>query len=370
MRYILDARTATNHFPGIGRYVFNLARAMLPLLQPNETLILFHNPYDSAPWNLATLAHPQSTLIQVPISPFSLKQQWAIPTLLTQLKADLYHSPYYLMPYRLKIPTLLTVYDFIPLRYPQYTSWKARLFFRFAHRWAVQVAQHITTISKATERDLIHFYPFCATKTTTIPLAADTIFQPQPAQATAQLRADLKLPEQYLLYFGSNKPHKNLVRLVEAWAMIQPQPMPLVIAGAWDNHFPEAQQRAHELGLSQTVRFLGRIPESNLPLLYNGAILFIFPSEYEGFGLPVLEAMACGTPVACSNSSSLPEVAGEASLTFNPTNVAEMTETIQRLLTDGTLQAKLRELGLRQATCFSWERTAQETLNLYRMVKR
>jgi len=366
--YVLDARTATNHFPGIGRYVYNLARTMLPLLQPNETLTLFHNLHDPAPWDLATLAHPQSHLIEVPISPFSLKQQWAIPARLTQLKANLYHSPYYLMPYRLNIPTLLTVYDFIPLRYPQYTSWKARLFFRLAHRWAVQVARHITTISQATERDLIHFYPFCATKTTTIPLAADTIFQPQSPELITKLRAKLQLPEQYVLYFGSNKPHKNLVRLVEAWGMIQPQAMPLIIAGAWDNHFPEAQQRAHELGLSETIHFLGRISETDLPTLYSGATFFIFPSEYEGFGLPVLEAMACGVPVACAKTSSLVEVAGEAAMLFEPTQVAEIGETLQQLINNKGLRDTLKQQSLTQAAKFSWSQVATETLKLYRQI--
>jgi alpha-1,3-rhamnosyl/mannosyltransferase len=368
MHYVLDARTATNHFPGIGRYVFNLARAMMPLLQPHETLTLLHNPHDPAPWDLATLTHPQSHLIEVPISPFSLKQQWVIPARLTELKTDLYHSPYYLMPYRLNIPTLLTVYDFIPLRYPQYTSWKARLFFRLAHRWAVQVAHHITTISQATERDLIHFYPFCATKTTTIPLAADTIFQPQPPHEITQLRTKLKLPEQYVLYFGSNKPHKNLIRLVEAWAMIQPQPMPLIIAGAWDSHFPEAKQRVQELGLNQNIQFLGRIPEANLPSLYSGATLFVFPSEYEGFGLPVLEAMACGVPVACAKTSSLVEVAGQAALLFEPTEVTEIATTMKSLITNTALRDRLKAQSLAQAAQFSWLQVATETLKLYRQV--
>ncbi len=364
MRYVLDARTITPHFPGIGRYVFNLAQSMRPWLRPDETLFLLSDPSQQSHWNLTALACEQVQLVEVNCSPFSLRQQWIIPRLLRQLQINLYHCPYYLMPYRPGVPTILTVYDFIPFHYPHYYTVKARLLYRLATALALRTADHLTAISQATRQDLLAHYHYAPEKITAIPLAADPVFHPKVADHT------LNLPEQYALYLGSNKPHKNLLRLIESWAKLQPQAMPLVIAGAWDARYPETRQRVEELGLNQAIRFFGAVAETDLPTLYQRAKLFIFPSEYEGFGLPVLEAMACGTPVACSNSSSLPEVAGEAALMFDPTNVAEMAETLNRLLTNEPLQTKLRELGLRQAACFSWQRTAQETLNLYRTVSR
>jgi alpha-1,3-rhamnosyl/mannosyltransferase len=170
------------------------------------------------------------------------------------------------------------------------------------------------------------------------------------------------------LYLGSNKPHKNLVRLIEAWAAIQAEArdVTLVIAGAWLPQHPEPRQHAKALGINDRVCWLGPLPGTDLPALYTAAEAFIFPSLYEGFGLPVIEALACGTPVACANTSSLPEVAGNAALLFDPTQVDAIVDALQRLLGDANLRADLRHQGLTQAAKFSWSRTAQETLALYR----
>jgi alpha-1,3-rhamnosyl/mannosyltransferase len=204
------------------------------------------------------------------------------------------------------------------------------------------------------------------------------------------LRRRLALPERYALYLGSNKPHKNLPRLIEAWARVRRSEVgtrhthhatrnnskskirnpKLLIAGAWDERYPEAKHLAESLYVTDSVHFLGPIPNADLPILYAGAELFIFPSLYEGFGLPVLEAMACGTPVACSNASSLPEVTGDAALLFDPTDVATMAAAMQQMLGDQTLRRELSEKGRAQAARFSWERTAQEALAAYRVAQR
>jgi alpha-1,3-rhamnosyl/mannosyltransferase len=144
----------------------------------------------------------------------------------------------------------------------------------------------------------------------------------------------------------------------------------LVIAGTWDPRYPESRQRAEALALKEAVHFLGPIVEEDLPTLYSGAVAFVFPSEYEGFGLPVLEAMACGTPVACSNTSSLAEVAGDAALLFDPTDVAAIADALTHLLHEPSLWADLRERGLRRTAQFSWERTARDTLAVYRQTVR
>jgi glycosyltransferase involved in cell wall biosynthesis len=372
LNFVLDARTVTDHFPGIGRYVFNLARAMAPLLEPDEQLILLYDPTRTSPWNLASLADSQTRLVEMPISPFSLRQQWLLPRLLRSLRADLYHSPYYLMPYRPGIPTLLTIYDLIPWRYPRYFSTRTRLVYRYATALALRAAARVTTISDASRRDLLAFYQLLPQSVTTIQLAADPLFRPVAPQDVSSLRFRLGLADDYLLYVGSNKPHKNLIRLVEAWAIVNRKSeivnQKLVIAGVWDARYPQAKIRVEELGLRESIRFLGPVAEADLPALYGGATAFVFPSEYEGFGLPVLEAMACGVPVACANVSSLPEVAGQAALYFDPFDVVEIADTLDRLLCTPDLQAKLRQQSLARAAQFSWERAAHETLQLYRAV--
>ena len=363
--YVLDARTATEHFPGIGRYVMNLAREMASALQRGGQLFLLCHPSSPSRASLEETAGGAIQLLHVPCSCFSLQQQWAIPHILRRVGADLYHSTYYLMPYFPGIPTVLTVYDLIPLLFPQSVSLQARLFFRWATALALRASTHVLAISETTRRDLISVFHVPPQRVTAIPLAADPHFYPQPLPEIQRVRVQYALPERYVLYVGINKPHKNLVRLVEAWAQLQPQPLPLVIAGAWDLRYPEPRQRAQSLGLEQKVIWLGPVPEAALPALYSGATVFVFPSLYEGFGLPVLEAMACGAPVVCSNTSSLLEIGERAVCFFDPTQVEDICTALRQVLADPALRADLRERGLARAAQFSWQTTAQQTLALY-----
>ncbi len=401
-RYLLDVRTATPHFPGIGRYVANLARELPGLLRADEQLILLRERGKGGK------EEQKNGSVEVDATPFSLSQQWQVPKVLKNVSQDTlqqnsgqtrsatsalrpphsafrippsaltYHSPYYLMPYRPGVPTVLTFYDIIPIAYPEYVALRARLLFRLLTRLACHAADHIVSISDAASHDLMHHFGVPASKITTTPLAPDPRFQPQPPAEIERIRQKYNLPEHFFLYFGINKPHKNLVSLVESFDKVTRwqgdkvksadeltlSPCHLVIAGAWDERYPEAKQRAAALG--DAVRFLGRIEDADLPGLYAAATAFIFPSKYEGFGLPVLEAMACGTPVACSNNSSLPEVAGDAALLFNPQNISEISQTMEQLSTNVALRQQLSQRGLAQAQRFTWRRTAEATLDVYR----
>ncbi len=367
MHYVLDARTAIPHFPGIGRYVTNLARSLAPLLSIDERLtILFHPQHP-----LALPSSEKVGLLPVAASPFGLMQQWEVPQLLRLLHADLYHSAYVVMPYAPRVPTVLTVYDLIPLLYPEQSSGRARLLARWANVLALRTARRVLAISEATRTDYIRHLDAKPKKIITVPLAADPTFAPiADPRRLAALAEKYALPETYVLYFGSNKPHKNLARLVEAWHITDRQRQvagcKLVIAGVWDRRYPEAQRRVEALRLHDRVVFLGPVTEADLPALYSRAKLFVFPSLYEGFGLPVLEAMACGTPVVCSEVSSLPEVAGDAALLVNPLNVDALAEAISRVCTDRPLADELRRRGLAQASRFAWEQTAHRTLAIYR----
>ena len=240
MTIVLDARTATDHFPGIGRYVVNLAHA-LKAIAPDLDLTLLCDPNARS----ARLTLPNLPVTHLPLSPFSLQQQWRVPRRLRSLKARLYHSPYYLMPYRPGVPTVVTAYDVIPLIHPQYYTVSQRLIFRLAHDLALRTARTILAISEATRRDLIRRLGVPAGKIVVTPLAADPCFKPQTADRMAAARAAYHLPDHYVLYVGSNKPHKNLVRLVTAFSKSevrsQKSEVHLVIAGAWDNRYPEAK---------------------------------------------------------------------------------------------------------------------------------
>lgn len=367
MRYFLDARTATEHFPGIGRYVSNLARAMAVELQAGEELALLVDGSRPSPWPLPP---PQAQVRQIitAVSPFNLSQQWQIPRLLRQHGAAAYHSPFYLMPYRPRLPTILTVHDLIPQLFPAYfPAWK-RLLSELTTRLALRSADHLIVDSNATRQDVLERYAIRPAHITAVPLAPDPRFTPQPGAEIERIRAQYQLPASYVLYLGINKPHKNLVRLVEAWTAVHTTSVTLIIAGAWDGRYPEARERAQQLGAGETIRFIGPVTDADLPALYSGAHFFIFPSLYEGFGLPVIEAMACGTAVITSNISSLPEVAADAALYTNPHDTSDITNQINHFLQNPALIAEYRQKSLAQAQKFTWRDTAVATLNLYRQI--
>jgi alpha-1,3-rhamnosyl/mannosyltransferase len=274
------------------------------------------------------------------------------------------------MPYVPGLPTVLTVYDFIPLVCPQYYTATQRLIYRLAHLLALRCASAVLAISAATRADISRYFRVDPDRVTVTPLAAGPQFTPQPAAAVDAARRKHGLPERYTLFLASNKPHKNLLRLVEAWPeVLRRHPNThLVVAGHWDPRFPQPRQRSAALGLETAVHFAGPLPEADLPAVYSGADLFVFPSAYEGFGLPVLEALACGTPVVCSNTSSLPEVAGDAACLVDPSRAGELADAISLVLADAERRADMRRRGLAQANRFSWEQTALATCDVYRGV--
>jgi glycosyltransferase involved in cell wall biosynthesis len=364
---ILDARTATDHFPGIGRYVVNLA-GTLKQTAPDLDLALLRDPSTAA----QRLTLPDLPALNCAVSPFALAQQWRVRSILRDARAALYHSAYYLMPYAPGAPSVVTCYDLIPLIYPQYFTATQRLIFRTAHWLALRTARVTLAISEATKNDLVRYFRIDPRRIVVTPLAADVHFQPPSRAEVDRVRQQYALPARYVLYFGSNKPHKNVSRLVQAFAKSgvrdQESEIELVIAGHWVQRYRQAQELVEELNLKDRVRFVGPVKDADLPALYGGAELFVFPSEYEGFGLPVLEAMACGAPVVCSNRSSLPEVAGDAALLCDPRDVEALAHTIEQALTDRDLRATLQQRGLARAAQFSWEQTAQQTRQIYQAI--
>lgn len=361
----IDTRSATPHFPGIGRYVTNLVPALKQHLGRSESVTTLQGA-----GGREIFPFPQ---VRVAGSPFSIRQQWEIPRRLTQLRADVYHSTYFLMPYRPHVPTVLTVYDLIPFHFPALSSLKARVLFTRFLRYAVGCADEIVAISECTRSDLHAHLGVPLSRITVTPLAAESWFRPQSTERIREVRTALGLDDPYVLCLASNRPHKNLMRLVEAWSIVRsrvPRSWKLVMAGTWDGRRTGLERRARELHLNDSVVFAGYIPSEALPALYTGAELFVFPSLYEGFGLPILEAMACGTPVACSNAGSLPEVGGPAAVYFDPLHVDDIAGTLTELIEDDTRRKSLADRCLRRAGAFSWEETARLTLEAYRRVAR
>lgn len=360
MRVVLDARCATAHFPGIGRYVVNLARALRTVAPDLDLLLLV----DSSA--RAKLPLPDLPQIECNISPFSPAQQWRVPFALRRARATIYHSSYYLMPYAPGVPAVFTCYDFIPLIFPNYFSATQRLAYRWAHWLALRATRGVLAISEMTRADLARLFDMRQRSVVVTPLAPDNRFAPPSRTAIQVVRQKYNLPGEYVLYLGSNKPHKNVPLLVRAFTNSQiARASTLVIAGHWDARYPEARLVAEKS--SARILFLGSIDEDDLPALYGGATLFVFPSQCEGFGLPPLEAMACGTPVACSNIPSLREAVSDAGVFFDLT-VQDVSAALENLLNNPGLRERLRERGLARAAQFSWARTAHATLQVYRDV--
>jgi alpha-1,3-rhamnosyl/mannosyltransferase len=384
MRIAIDARYVYDHFPGIGRYVYNLLLALATLDQPHK-LVVLHNPeLPNTRHDLAALGRYSSIeLVATTARPFSPAEQLAIPQLLRRLRADLYHAPYYVRPYfGLPCPSVVTLYDAIPRLFPAEAAPRARLLFDLLTRLAIRSSRRVIAISESARADLVAAYRLSSARVAVTPLAADSRFCPQPPERVAAARAAYALGERYILTLASNKPHKNLPRLVEAFAQIRkegrglrteadghsvlsPQSPVLVVAGHWDPRYPEARDLADRLGLGAAVRFLPGVAEADLPALLSGAEVFAFPSLYEGFGLPPLEALACGAPVLCGATSSLPEVVGDAALRVDTRSVTALAGGLAQLLADAALRERLRAAGPLRAASFSWRRTAEATLAVY-----
>jgi glycosyltransferase involved in cell wall biosynthesis len=369
MKFLLDGRHIQDHFPGIGRYVFNLAAGLARVASYEEIRLLYNPGRANTRYDFRSLSSSRNLeLVPVGPHPGSLREQVLGVNRKLTSDAALWHSGYYVMPYVLPVPAVLTLEDVMPLvLHETMPGALKRSLYRGLSMVAASRAERVITISESASADVRRSLGIRSNKLSVIPLAADAAFHPREAAQITPVRDRLGLPEHYVLYVGSNKPHKNLERLVLAWARVVCDAA-LVIAGHWESRYPEARRLVEELGLTDRVLFRHDLTNDDLPLLVGGAQVFVFPSIYEGFGLPPLEAMASGTPVVCSNASSLPEVVGKAALLFNPFAVDAITSSLTRVIEDGGLRDALRAKGLAQARCFSWDRTARETLEVYSRV--
>jgi glycosyltransferase involved in cell wall biosynthesis len=279
---------------------------------------------------------------------------------------DLLHCPAFVGPVAGTVPFVVTVHDLSFLLFPEGFRGGNRTYLRLMTGWSVRRARRVIAVSESTRQDLLRLYGLEPDRVDVIPNGVDAAFQPLPAGEVTAFRVKQGLPEHFLLFVGTLEPRKNVVRLVEAYARL-PQPRcPLLLVGGKGWFYERVFRRVEELGLTEEVHFAGYVPAEELPWWYNAATALVYPSLYEGFGLPALEAMACGTPVVTSTTSSLPEVVGQAGLLVEPTDVEALTAALQRVLQDAALRVQMRTAGLAQAAHFSWLGTASSTVGSYR----
>lgn len=274
-------------------------------------------------------------------------------------------SPFYpFLPYR-RPAFVLTIFDLTPLTLPHCHLPSTIHVGRLTLLWAKR-ANRLLTFSQAVKEQLVSWLGFEAECIVVTPLAADERFRPQSSERVEAVREKYGIDKPYILFAGTIEPRKNLVTLLRAFAPLTKDfPHLLVLAGARGWFSEPVFAEVERLGLKERIAFTEYVPEEDLPALMSGADVFVYPSLGEGFGLPPLEAMACGTPVICSNAPALPEVVGEDAITVLPTEVEAWTEAMRQVLSDADLRAKLREKGLKRAQKFSWERTAQLTLKAF-----
>lgn len=369
MTIYFDISAAVHRRAGLGRYAESLARALLPLL--GDELAFFYNREAGI--------EPLEGLAGVPAATVNLGYKpWRMLVWLGQLGrvgfnrlapgATLFHATEHLLPPLRGVPTVLTVHDLIFRRYPAHHKRLNRWYLNATMPLFCRRADAIIAVSEQSKRDVIEAYGIPPEKISVIYEAADPRFRPQPPEAVAAARARYGLPERYVLFVSTIEPRKNLSRLLAAFERAHAAGLAdaLVIVGkrGWlfDAFFADLERSPAK----DAVIFPGFVPDADLPAVYAGAQALAFPSEFEGFGLPVLEAMACGAPVVCSNTSSLPEVAGDAALLVDPLDVDALAAALARVLQDPALREQMRARGLAQAARFSWERAARETLAVYR----
>ena len=364
MHVLINALQAGNH-SGTGRYATELIRGMAALDDAFRLTIAWPEglPRPVEDERMTFRHFPTDTARRL------FFDQALIRKLYCQSGADLIHYPANigsLLPLR---NTVLTIHDVSFLRHPGWFRRSRAFYYRTAVKRSLRTAAGLIADSQSTAEDLLALGGAREAQLTVAPLGVGEDFKPVQEPRQAQIRRDYDLPDRFFLYLGTMEPRKNIHRIIDAWSRIAlDHPHDLVIAGRHGWKLDSLYSALEHSPLSGRIHFLGYIMDEDLPALLSTAFAFVWPSLFEGFGLPPLEAMACGTPVITSNNSSLPEVVGDAALTVNPKEVEAIAQAMRDLIENEKQYVSLREKGLRRAADFTWKRTAELTLDAYRRV--
>ena len=380
LHVLFDARMLHYRRAGIGQYAINLLRAMArtPEMGPHSRVSVMQMRADrerivrdrrfrrAAAWT-----PPHNRFEQVGLG---------AELLAVRPRPSLIHSPDFVPPRFRRFPAVANIQDLAFLKLPEVTllTEESRRYYGQVPR-AARDAEALIALSQSAKDDTVELLGVPPEKVAVIPAAAGPQFRPpadrEAAQREAARRFGLPAPKEggYILFVGTIEPRKNLPSLLEAYSLLRDRgnvrPLPaLAVAGAEGWLYERAYRRMDELGLREAVRLLGSLPDEDLPLAYQGARAFALPSLYEGFGLPALEALACGVPVLASDAGSLPEVVGDAGVLLDPLDVDLWADMLEQVLLDPSLAQSLREVGPRRAAMFSWERAASATWRLYERV--
>jgi glycosyltransferase involved in cell wall biosynthesis len=367
MRIGIDARLMYYSPGGIAEYTKRLVQA-LARLEGDEEFVILHSRKD-ARQDLVDAPRFRRKKLWTP-SHHRL-ESWTLPLELRRLGLDILHSPDFIPPTSHTFRSVITVHDLAFLLYPHFLTEESARYYGQIDQ-AVRRADHIIAVSESTKQDTMQLLGVPERKISVIYEAANPIFrQLERQEARRRLSEQFDLPEHFVLFVSTIEPRKNITSLLQAfYQLIDDYKLPhkLVLAGRKGWLFDDVFATISRLKIEDSCIFLGRVPVEQLLYLYNVADVLVHPAFYEGFGLPPLEAMACGTPVVVSNVSSLPEVVGDAGMLADPNDVEELEVAIYRVLTDADLRADLIERGLKRAALFSWERAARETLEVYREI--
>lgn len=365
----IDARKIRDF--GIGTYIRNLVRELAELDGENRYVLLTGPPGKEVLTGL-----PDNFEVVVQRSPvYSMREQLTLSWTLLRLRVDLYHATHYVLPMVVPCKAVVTIHDIIHLLYPEFLP--NRLAFYYATRMirrSLNRGERVISVSETTKRDLMKYFQIGGDKIEVVHNGIEDVFRQElTIDDRDRWLKNLGLERPYVLFVGNaKKPHKNLDNVVKAYAralkMQQDLPHRLVCVGDRTGVEWKVRQRAAQLGIEDRIVLLGHVAQEALPAIYQGAALFLFPTLYEGFGLPVVEAMASGLPVITSNTSALKEIgAGYADL-VNPLDVEGMAKAVVRCLSDADHRESLKKLGRRRAQDFHWRKAAEKTLEIYRRV--
>lgn len=363
IRIALDCRWVSGDSGGIRQYTLNLVKNLSLIDKANEYFLI----YDDVKTRELLEANIRNSgnfhFYFLNCGPFSLLNQVVLPIKLNRQKINVFHSPNFMMPLFAGkgCKTVITIHDLIPFLFPEMCAQskkvKALPVFKKLISYVAGKTDKIITDSNNSQKDILRVFSLPESKVKVIYIGISDCYRVDKNNLAKK---------NFLLYVGRQDPSKNLLGIIKAFARLKNRDnYQLVITGKKDNRYPEPYSLVSRMNLEKEIVFTGVVSGEELFRLYNSAALFVFPSLYEGFGLPPLEAMACGCPVITSNTSSLPEVVGDAGVLVNPYDVNELAKAMERVLEDGDLREKLIKKGLERVKLFSWQKAASQTLEVY-----
>jgi len=372
MRIGIDGRYLQNNRTGVARYIYYLLLNLKAVDRSNEYL-LFLGSSKPIPFNIASLGFT-CDVSKLPTTNQMLKVIWQLfylPCRIKDLRIDVFHEPAFVTPFFKHCPTVITIHDLAYKFLPESYMFRNRLYLDCLMKRSIDASDKVIAVSENTKKDIMQNYKIEEQKIKVVYHAVDGIFYPLTdlkEEKSAQVKLKYGITGDFILTVSAISPRKNLINLIRAFTRLKQKGVidhQLVIAGQKGWLFKEVFKEAAASGYEEDIIFCGFVPQDDLVILYNTADVFVYPSLYEGFGLPLLEAMACNCPVVASNRSSIPEVCSDAALLVNPDDPAEFADAIFQIISEPLLKKSLVEKGRIRAGFFSWRKTAEETLRIY-----